>query len=78
MSAVRMVNGATISSVSIYSHRILHASEGRWLSSSCGHFTRNEHKMGMCSCKMLSCLWLAEFVGSNTTPLALRMGRRNK
>ena len=67
---VGMVNSATISSVSRY--RILHMSKGRWLSSSCGHFTRNEHKMGMCSCKMLSCLWLAEFVMSNE-PVAMAL-----
>ena len=65
-----MVNGATISSVSRC--RILHTSEGRWFSSSRGHFTRNEHKMGMCSCKMLSCLWLAEFVMSNE-PVAMAL-----
>ena len=65
-----MVNGATISSVSRC--RILHTSDGRWLSSSRGHFTRNEHKMEMCSCKMLSCLWLAEFVMSNE-PVAMAL-----
>ena len=67
---VGMVNGATISSVSRC--RILHTSEGRWLSSSRGHFTTNEHKMGMCSCKMLSCLWLAEFVMQNE-PVAMAL-----